>query len=52
MEAGDVAPAVIVDHIRAHRGNPALFFDYANTQSLCKLHHDRDKQIAERRGEG
>jgi 5-methylcytosine-specific restriction enzyme A len=34
-------PASVVDHVRAHRGNNALFFDQANLQSLCKQCHDR-----------
>lgn len=42
--------AFIVDHIKPHRGYRGLFFDYANTQSLCKLHHDGLKQSAERLG--
>lgn len=31
--------ATDVDHIRAHRGDPKLFFDEQNLQSLCKRHH-------------
>ena len=42
--------AVIVDHIVPHRGDRALFFDYANTQALCKACHDRHKQREEVRG--
>jgi 5-methylcytosine-specific restriction endonuclease McrA len=30
------APACIVDHVRPHRGDEALAFDYENTQSLCR----------------
>jgi 5-methylcytosine-specific restriction protein A len=33
--------ATEVDHVRAHRGDPALFFDDRNLQSLCKSHHSR-----------
>jgi hypothetical protein len=33
-----------------HRGNPALFFDPSNLQSLCKACHDGSKQSEERRG--
>lgn len=33
-------PATVVDHIVAHRGSNALFFDPGNLQSLCKRHHD------------
>lgn len=32
--------AEVVDHITPHRGNPALFFDPDNLQSLCKSCHD------------
>lgn len=42
-----VEPAIVVDHIRPHRGNEALFFDYSNTQSLCKRCHDSGKQVEE-----
>lgn len=30
-----------VDHITPHNGDPALFFDGANLQSLCPTHHSR-----------
>jgi len=47
---GLVRAATVADHIRAHKGNPALFFDPANLQSLCKPHHDSAKQRWERLG--
>jgi 5-methylcytosine-specific restriction protein A len=28
-----------VDHITPHNGDPILFFDASNLQSLCKPHH-------------
>ena len=31
--------ATDVDHIQPHRGDPKLFFDKNNLQSLCKKHH-------------
>lgn len=34
-------PATVVDHIRPHRGDWALFIDQVNHQSLCKSCHDR-----------
>lgn len=40
----------IVDHIRPHRGDPRLFFNPDNLQSLCKPHHDSTKQRTEKRG--
>src|SRR5262245_30017642 len=36
--------ATVVDHIRPHKGDPYLFWDLANLQSLCKPCHDRHKQ--------
>jgi 5-methylcytosine-specific restriction endonuclease McrA len=42
-------PATTADHIRPHRGNAALFFDPANLQSLCDIHHG-DKQRVENGG--
>lgn len=40
--------ANVCDHIKAHKGDAALFFDAANLQSLCKLHHDSTKQAEEK----
>lgn len=40
----------IVDHKTPHRGDPVLFYDFNNTQSLCKLHHDSVKKSHEMRG--
>jgi 5-methylcytosine-specific restriction protein A len=40
----------ICDHIIPHRGDEALFFDYDNTQLLCKPCHDAEKQRLEVRG--
>lgn len=45
---GCVTPMNIVDHVEAHRGDRAKFFDLANTQSLCHTHHSSNKQRAER----
>lgn len=33
--------ASVVDHIKPHRGDMALFTDRNNLQSLCKRHHDQ-----------
>lgn len=41
---------LVVDHIVPHRGDPALFWDPANLQTLCPDHHDRDKQREDLRG--
>ncbi|TPW28921.1 HNH endonuclease [Martelella alba] len=42
------APAVVVDHIRPHRGNDDLFWDRANWQPLCRHCHNSAKQAEER----
>ena len=49
-EEGRVTASAIVDHVRAHKGSPELFFDFANTQSLCKPHHDAAAQSRDRTG--
>ena len=38
-----------VDHIIAHKGNPALRDDPKNWQGLCAHHHNSAKQRLERR---
>lgn len=38
---------LVADHVKAHRGDPALFWDEANVQTLLKVCHDRIKQAAE-----
>ena len=40
----------VVDHIIPHRGDPALFWDEGNLQSVSKAWHDSTKQRLERRG--
>jgi 5-methylcytosine-specific restriction endonuclease McrA len=49
-EQGKRTAATVVDHIKPHRGDQALFWDRANWQGLCKGHHDRTKQREEKRG--
>ena len=39
--------AQVVDHITPHKGDKYLFYDPLNLQSLCKYHHDSDKQREE-----
>lgn len=40
---------LIVDHIAPHRGNPDLFWDFENLQTLCRMPcHDRIKQSHEK----
>ncbi|ENZ1760041.1 TPA: HNH endonuclease signature motif containing protein [Pseudomonas aeruginosa] len=43
-EAGDVVEATEVDHIIAHRGDQALFWDESNWQPLCKPCHSAKTQ--------
>lgn len=40
---------LVADHRIPHKGDPALFWDPTNLQTLCKPCHDRDKQREERR---
>ncbi|MCB5173657.1 HNH endonuclease [Microvirga lenta] len=49
QKEGRVTPATVVDHIKPHKGDTALFWDIEdNWQSLCAPHHNRDKQREER----
>jgi 5-methylcytosine-specific restriction protein A len=45
------APATVVDHIKAHKGNMAIFWDHLNHQSLCAHCHNTWKQSVEKRGD-
>lgn len=36
-----ITPATVVDHIKPHKGNEELFYDFNNLQPLCKPCHDR-----------
>ncbi|WP_339767152.1 HNH endonuclease [uncultured Pseudosulfitobacter sp.] len=40
----------VVDHIEPHRGDPDLFWDEENLQSVAKIWHDSVKQSMEKRG--
>lgn len=44
---GRVEPAVLVDHIKPHRGDMALFWDVTNWQGLCAHCHSSTKQAME-----
>ncbi|MCG7508519.1 HNH endonuclease [Mesorhizobium retamae] len=37
----------VVDHIKAHRGDPALFWDEKNLHAVSKAYHDSTKQAEE-----
>ena len=41
MKQGRYTKATVVDHIIPRRGDPKLFWDRSNWQSLCKPCHDR-----------
>ena len=41
----------VVDHRIPHKGDQTLFWDTNNWQTLCKSHHDGDKQVIEKSGE-
>jgi 5-methylcytosine-specific restriction endonuclease McrA len=45
----DGTPGHIVDHVVPHRGDPNVFWNTGNLQTLCKRHHDTVKQKMERR---
>jgi len=49
-DQGFVVAATVVDHVVPHKGDPMLFWDKANWQSLCAPHHNRTKQGIERHG--
>ncbi len=38
---GEVVAASVVDHVKAHKGNHALFWDEGNWQALCARHHNQ-----------
>lgn len=42
--------ATVVDHIIEHKGDPVLFWDPDNRQSLCERCHNSIKQSMERGG--
>lgn len=46
-QEGRATVATVVDHRIAHRGDMTLFWDRSNWQSMCKAHHDREKQREE-----
>lgn len=38
---GMLGVATVVDHILPHKGDPILFWDQTNWQSLCEHHHNK-----------
>jgi 5-methylcytosine-specific restriction endonuclease McrA len=47
---GKDTPATVVDHIKPHCGDPALFWDASNWQPLCASCHSGIKRIQEHHG--
>lgn len=47
---GRLTQATVVDHVAAHEGDPARFWDRSNWQPLCKRCHDSTKARIERSG--
>jgi len=46
---GKIRLATICDHVEPHKGDEARFWS-GPFQSLCKTHHDSDKQALEKSG--
>ena len=46
---GRYVKAMVVDHIRPHRGDHVLFWDRSNWQSLCKSCHDQKTGLEDSR---
>lgn len=42
--------SAVVHHLKPHKGNPDLFFDINNLQSVCWMHHSGIIQSIENRG--
>ena len=40
--------ATVVDHIKPHRKDAALFWDKSNWQAICDTHHNSTKQREEK----
>ena len=40
----------VAHHIKPHRGDPALFWDPDNIQTVSKRHHDSEEQAMEKSG--
>ena len=47
-EEGRLVIATVVDHIKPHRGDKNLFWDYSNWQALCKRCHDKKTMTEDR----
>ncbi len=50
LKAGAIVAATVVNHVKPHKGDRALFEDPSNLQSMCKPCHDGPTQRKERSG--
>ena len=50
LMSGHTRAADVVDHIKPHKGDKALFWDSSNWQSLCTSCHSGAKQQIENSG--
>lgn len=50
LKRNQIISATVVDHVKPHKGDEALFHDPDNLQSLCKRCHDSVKQRIENGG--
>ncbi len=50
LDVGTVTVGRVVDHVKPHKGDPALFYDPLNLATLCLTHHNSTKQREERTG--
>ena len=46
--AGLTVPSTVVDHIKPHKGDEFLFWNFENHAALCGHCHSSDKQRAEK----
>ena len=49
LQTGQVVPAVAVDHVVPHKGDPVIFW-FGAVQSLCASHHNKTKRQLEQHG--
>lgn len=47
-QEGKVVAAIVVDHIKPHKGDRELFWDYSNWQALCTSCHSRKTVLEDR----
>lgn len=50
FDAKRTTPATVVHHVKPHKGDLTLFFDWRNWEPICAPCHDIDAQGEEARG--